>query len=302
MPSLHADVYLTPAYPVHVPLPLPNGHSPLFTESTSTLIHSANEAIIVDPLLSPEQASSLADWITATVPNKTLTTIYITHGHGDHWFGMGPLKQRFPSAKIVATKGTLEHMYEQIDPNPPAGSAGGAPFWQNAFPDLTLPSKESLADVHVLEGPELTIDLEGHTLHAVPVGHSDTDDSTVLWVPELKLVVAGDAVYNGPFQYMAETTTPEKRQEWIDAVKKVKALEPVAVVTGHKRPGAVDGAWVLAWTIEYLEAWGQAVKEVQESGGGAKEMFWKMSELFPDNNGEMILWLSCLTQFGPPPS
>ena len=31
-----------------------------------------------------KQANALADWVAAK--DKNLTTIYITHGHGDHWF------------------------------------------------------------------------------------------------------------------------------------------------------------------------------------------------------------------------
>jgi hypothetical protein len=46
--------------------------------------------------------------------------------------------------------------------------------------------------------------LEGHELHAVEVGHSDGDASTVLHVPALHLVVAGDDAYNNVHQYLAD--------------------------------------------------------------------------------------------------
>jgi glyoxylase-like metal-dependent hydrolase (beta-lactamase superfamily II) len=38
------------------------------------------------------QNEVLVDWVRAS--GKNLTTIYVTHGHGDHWFGIGAL--RFP--------------------------------------------------------------------------------------------------------------------------------------------------------------------------------------------------------------
>ena len=42
-----------------------------------------------------------------------------------------------------------------------------------------------------------SFDLEGHTFRAVEAGHTDTLDTTVLHVPDLHLVVAGDVVYGG---------------------------------------------------------------------------------------------------------
>ena len=86
----------------------------------------------------------------------------------------------------------------------------------------------------------------------MPVGHSDTDDSTFLWVPDLSLVVGGDVVYNGAsaYQYMPETLTGALRQDWISAVRKIGSFKPGTVVTGHKLPGALDGAWDLDLTID----------------------------------------------------
>lgn len=37
-------------------------------------------------LMTIDQPRGLADWITAS--GKNLTTVYITHGHGDHWLGL----------------------------------------------------------------------------------------------------------------------------------------------------------------------------------------------------------------------
>jgi glyoxylase-like metal-dependent hydrolase (beta-lactamase superfamily II) len=48
-----------------------------------------------------KQAEALVDWFTAS--GKNLTTIYITHGHGDHWFEIGALLERFPNARALAT-------------------------------------------------------------------------------------------------------------------------------------------------------------------------------------------------------
>ena len=65
--------------------------------NTSTLIYGEQEALLVDTFLSEVQTAALADWIAAS--DKRLSTIYITHAHPDHFFGLKVLRDRFPEAR-----------------------------------------------------------------------------------------------------------------------------------------------------------------------------------------------------------
>jgi hypothetical protein len=51
-----------------------------------------------------------------TIPRKKLTAVYIIHGHGDHFFGLPTRRKRFPGVQTYATRGTLDHMLDQLDP------------------------------------------------------------------------------------------------------------------------------------------------------------------------------------------
>ena len=62
--------------------------------NTVTLIYGDRDAVLVDTFLSAEQTRELVDWIAAS--GKNLTAIYVTHAHGDHFFGIGMLEERFP--------------------------------------------------------------------------------------------------------------------------------------------------------------------------------------------------------------
>ena len=176
-------------------------------------------------------------------------------------------------------------MEEQLTP---AGKA----IWNNWFPGDQIQYPAS-PPAKALSSQDLTIDLEGHTLHAVPVGHADTDDSSFLWVPDLKMAVAGDVVYNGAYQYLAESLTPALRQKWINSIEKIKSYQPETVVVGHKLAGAVDGAWTLDATQDYIRLWDRLVGEAKN----ATDMYEKVRKADPYKTGEFILWFCCQAQF-----
>jgi glyoxylase-like metal-dependent hydrolase (beta-lactamase superfamily II) len=81
----------------------------------STLIAGKRDSVLVDTFITVEQADILVDWVAAS--GKNLTTIYVTHGHGDHFFGIGALLDRFPNARAVATPDVVKLMRQQASPD-----------------------------------------------------------------------------------------------------------------------------------------------------------------------------------------
>jgi glyoxylase-like metal-dependent hydrolase (beta-lactamase superfamily II) len=157
--------------------------------TSATLVFGQRDAVLVDTFLTVEQAAAQVEWVAAS--GKNLTTIYVTHGHGDHFFGIAALLDRFPNAKAVATPDVLKVMRRQMSPEFVAS------FWNARYPGQ-IP--EHLVLPEELQGN--VIDLEGRELVAVEVGHTDTDNTTCLHVPSVGLVVAGDAAYNDVHLYL----------------------------------------------------------------------------------------------------
>src|SRR5882757_9764372 len=93
--------------------------------------------------------------------------------------------------------------------------------------------------------------LDGHVLRAVKTGHTDTDDSSVLHVPSLDLVVAGDVVYNGVHQMMLEGGDGGLAA-WVAGIDVIAALNPRFVVAGHKNRDLPDDPKILDETRAYL--------------------------------------------------
>jgi glyoxylase-like metal-dependent hydrolase (beta-lactamase superfamily II) len=280
MGQLHAAVYVAPSIPWSKPDGSEGGPwSPI----ACTLIYGEKDAMLVDTPISVKQTNDLADWITKTLgPSRQLTTLYITHGHGDHWFGIPTLFARFGTLNIFTTPGTYNHMKED-------GVGPGWTRWATLFPNNQITPPDYLdKSVYTLSHTG-EFHLEGHVLKAVDVGHSDTHDSTVLWVPTLKLAVCGDVVYGEVHQMLARANTAELRQAWIAAIEKVEALNPELVVPGHQKPGELQGVWHLRNSKEYIYSFAGFV----ESGTAkdARELGRLMLQKYPErfNTGALFM-------------
>ena len=96
--QLTLSTFAAPARPLNIPLDVAAPEGGWTWPPTSvTLIAGDREAILVDTLPALEDSVKLADWIEAS--GKVLTTIYITHGHLDHFLGTSTLLERFPSQR-----------------------------------------------------------------------------------------------------------------------------------------------------------------------------------------------------------
>jgi glyoxylase-like metal-dependent hydrolase (beta-lactamase superfamily II) len=247
----------------------------MFQAIASTLIYGKRDAVLVDAFMTVKQADALVDWVVAS--GKNLTTIYITHGHGDHWFGMGALLERFPNARAVATPNVVKVMRQHASPELLEK------VWKVGFPGQ-IPEQVVIADE--LKGN--VIDLEGDDLVAVELGHTDTDHTTCLNVPSVGLVVAGDAAYNDVHLYLVESNA-KTRREWITALDKIESLDPRAVIASHKRPGNDDNPRIIEETRQYIRDF----DHIAEITTTAQELYDKMLELYPNRvNPGWALWSS----------
>lgn len=273
--ALKWEVFVTPGIPI-VTRDRPEGiQETYFQAMASTLIYGKRDALLVDAFMTVDQANALADWVASK--HRNLTTIYITHGHGDHWFGVGTLLERFPNANVVATPSTIQVMRQNASPEALTTA------WGAAFPGQ-IP--DNLVIAKALEGDVIT--LEGHELRVVELGHTDTDHTTCLYVPSIGLVVAGDAAYNDVHLYLAESNA-QNRQEWIAALDRIGSLNPRAVIASHKRPENDDNPRILEETRKYIRDFDRLV----ESTKTAQELYDRMLKLYPNRvNPGWALWSS----------
>ncbi|MFD5010751.1 MBL fold metallo-hydrolase [Streptomyces chartreusis] len=258
---------------------MPSGDPLVSSPLTSTLIMGDATAVLVDPPLTQEQTRKVGDWIEHS--GKRLAHIYITHGHGDHWFGTGELLRRFPTAQAWASPDAIEMMHYQA-------TTGRALRWDKDFPGL-------IGDTPVVARPvpEEGLLLEGHVLKPVPTDHTDTDHTSVLHVPDLGLVVAGDAVYNNVHLYLSEGANGGFTA-WLRALDTVEDLRPLSVVAGHqdrRRPDTPD-------TITQTRAYLNDVEDLLARRPPPTAFYEEMLARHPDRLNPSPLWYGAQTLLG----
>ena len=253
------------------------GHGVNGYDVNSTMISGDRDMLVIDPQFSLSEAHRLTAEILES--KKNLTTIYITHPHPDHLFGLAVLKQAFPSAKIVALPATV------------AGAKTGWParqkFWLPTYgnnipgPDPVLPEE--------LATPVLT--LEGESFPITGGVQGDGPGNSFVYIPSLKAVVAGDTVFDHVY-----FGVPKDKTEWMKTLDQISALQPAVLIAGHEGPGAKRDLSTIDFMKKYIADWYANVA----SSKSAAEMREKVLKQYPGLGMEFTL-NDRVAAFFPPP-
>lgn len=269
--SAHAETKLTAT--VHTA-------SPTGFLVNSTLVTGDKEAVLIDAQFSLADAYRLVGTILES--KKTLTTVYITHSHPDHYFGLVAIKQAFPKAKLVATAAAIAEIKKTWKDK----VKQWGPLYGNLVPTQPLIPAP-------LAGK--TITLEGQTLEIRGPAQGDSADNTYVWIPSIKTVIAGDIIYSGVHVWLRETNA-EQRKAWIKTLDEIGALGATTVVAGHKDPKAKDDAAAIKATRDYIEAFDAAVASSKTSA----EVQHKVKAKYGTYQLDIILQLAADAAFAPP--
>jgi glyoxylase-like metal-dependent hydrolase (beta-lactamase superfamily II) len=269
--GLDLDVYTSPMRAL--------GNGGQFSPTTSTLLTGPTEAVLVDTQYMESDVAEVARRIEAS--GRTLTTIYITHAHADHYFGLERLLGRFPQARAVALPSVVADIA--------AGHEAARAQWREMFggealDDTVLPEP--------LDGTVMTID--GEPLHAVAVGQADIPNNTVLHAPSIGAVIAGDVVYNGINPFLA-STGPSEWPAWIASIDTIAGLNPTIVVAGHKRAELPDDDLVatIDATRDYIRHFSDELIHASDT----RDLVARMQRHYPDHGNPSALILSAVLAF-----
>jgi len=244
----------------------------------STLVYGDKDAILIDAQFRLSDAHRLVAMILES--KKNLTTVYVTHPHPDHYFGLVVIRQAFPNARFVA----LPRVVDGIK----ASWEGRVKAWKPQYGD-NIPSSPIIPDA--LDGNMLT--LEGETLQIFgPLQGDSAGDNSFVWIPSIKAVVGGDTLFSGAHFVFAPMTSTQKK-DWRSTIDQIAALKPEIVIPGHQIAGAPNDASVLAFMKKYM----QDSDDAQASSKTADEFKSKMKSLYPNLGIDGLLNISAQAAF-----
>jgi glyoxylase-like metal-dependent hydrolase (beta-lactamase superfamily II) len=243
----------------------------------STLIAGEKDAILIDGQFTLADAHRLVAMILES--KKHLTTVYVTHYHPDHYFGLAVIQGAFPKAKLVALPAAVAEMRKTASAKV---AQWGAMYGDNLTTHPIVPA--------ALKGTTLTLDGQTIELHGGLQG--DDVDNSYVWIPSIKTVIAGDIVYRGVHAWTKDTT-PAQRKAWIATLDELAALHPTTVIAGHKDPKLDDGVDGIAQTRAYLQAFDAAVASSKTSA----EVQQKVKAKYGDLQLDVILSLGADAAF-----
>lgn len=233
----------------------------------SVLVKGDKDAVLVDAQFSRAEAEKLAAQIKAS--GKRLTTIYVSHGDPDFYFGLDVLKAAFPHARIVARGTTIAAMEKKAQAK--------VAYWG---PILGANAPRGIVMPELLQGD---IELEGKKLEIKGQG-----DRSYVWIPSIKAVVGGVVLFKGLHVWVADTQTPESRAQWLSVLDDMAKLKPQTVVPGHFAPGASLTPDAIGYTAGYLRRFEAATPAAADSAALAATM----KSAYPQAGLESALQLS----------
>jgi glyoxylase-like metal-dependent hydrolase (beta-lactamase superfamily II) len=236
---------------------------------SSTLISGEKDAILVDAQFSNREAQQLVERIQAS--GKRLTTIFISHGDPDYYFGLDVLTRAYPEAKVLATPATVAHIEQTRAPK----LAYWGPILKDSAPARTLVPEALQGNLLELEGQR--IEVVGHDAH-----------TTSLWIPSIKAVVGGILTSANIHVWVADSQSAEARKSWLKSLDELEALQPTTLVPGHYLGEPAMNLADLRFTRDYLLALEEELPKAKDS----QALIAAMKARYPDLQDESSLELS----------
>ncbi len=247
------------------------GEAAIFPVS-SVLVSGQKDAILVDAQFGKAQAQAVVDKIRAS--GKHLTTIYISHGDPDYYFGLDTLVAAFPEANVLASAPTVAHIKATV--------AGKLAFWG---PQMGADVPHKTIVPQVLEGNSLT--LEGQSLQVIGLDGQQPDRSFV-WIPSIKAVVGGVVVAENIHVWMADTQSAQSRADWLATLQRIESLQPATVIAGHYLGQGSRSLAAVRFTSDYIQAFDQEAAKAKD----AAQLIAAMKKRYPDLGDDSSLELS----------
>jgi glyoxylase-like metal-dependent hydrolase (beta-lactamase superfamily II) len=204
--------------------------------SNAAFVVTPEGVLVVDALGSPALALELLGEIRRITP-APVRYVVVTHYHADHIYGLQSFKDA--GATIIAQRDG------QVYLNSDTAQLRLAASREELAPAVDDDTRLVAAD-RWIDRPT-TLQVGGIDFLLQPAGPAHTPEDLVVWVPQLKLLFAGDLVFRGRIPFVGQADSGR----WIAALDTLLAFDARIIVPGHG-PASTDARADLELTRDYL--------------------------------------------------
>jgi len=234
-------------------------------EVASVIVMGKTDAVLIDAQWTLSNAHRVIAEIAET--GKKLTTIYVTHAHPDHYFGLGEITEAFPSARCVALPEVADMINRQF--------FGKLQHWETVIGPTNVCRKT--VGIESLDGT--SFELEGKRLEILPGIMGDMKPNSVVWIPSIGTLYGSDVLFNQAHPFTCEVS-PEERAQWIRDIETLEKMNAGTIIPGHQKPGMPFDESSYTFTKDYLVATEEEIARTDSEG----DFFYAMFQRFPEAN------------------
>jgi glyoxylase-like metal-dependent hydrolase (beta-lactamase superfamily II) len=236
----------------------------------SVIVMGKTDVALIDTQWSLSNGHRVVAEILET--GKDLKYIYISHAHPDHYFGLGPIVEAFPRAKVIALPAVANTINKQM-----FGKVG---YWKPIIGPTNVPTKA----VNISPMSNNYFELEGKRIEIIPEVMGDLKYNTVVCIPSIKTLYGSDVLFNQAHPFTCEISASE-RQQWIKDIERLEKMGAEVIIPGHAKPGMPFDNSSMKFTKEYLIATEEELAKTKTTS----EFFLAMALRYQEAN---LLFLS----------
>ncbi len=235
--------------------------------SNAGLVAGDGASLLVDTLFDLRLTRDMLDAMNGVTETRPIGTVVNTHANGDHCYG----NQLVRDARIVASQSAagemdevtpaMMHTFKSLDIG-----ADGNQLVADAFGPFTFDDIEPVAPTDTFSG-STTMTVGGSTIILEEVGPAHTLGDVIAWLPDSRVVFTGDILFHGSTPIMWAGPIGN----WIAACRRIRELEPSAVVPGHGPLADAAGVLKLERYLEWLD---REATARHEAGMSALDAAW----------------------------
>ena len=198
-----------------------------FISNATHVIETKNQCIVIDGQFVVPYALQFREYVDAI--GKPISRVYLSHGHPDHFFGIGAA---FADCEIYALQETIDFIKVAGESIRDELAKGYGDFVTKT---IAVPQNVITAGEETIDGLKLE-----HVLHK----DTETEFHLSIKLPELDTYIVQDLVYSGAHIYLTKDIP-----HWVEILESIRDSEFSLFLPGHGEPADKKE---LQSNIEYL--------------------------------------------------